>query len=752
MERKSKIDREAKNKKKLGTRANVHTPIPPKKEEIPKAKPIKQEIMQIGGSSYSEKGYATADIDETKFSEEELKSYFKFNYEFDIKKAKFELDPLQNKMLEFYIRADPRFRRAFYTDYTADFFNFLKEKTRLREPLAISTMGMTRTITDKNFIFTEKGWRHPSDMEDCKEVLSWNFDSEMYEWKPFELIKRKRNPKEKFYKITFSDNRTIEIGEKHPIFTTTKGWKKAFSLYPSIDIPVFKKYPQQKSEEKISVNLARILAFLLSCGHMNNSHCKYMDKRDKRVYNRIAYTISYANSSKEMVKLFIKDFYKEFGKKPRYKKKRYNEYRGIEVEIGCKNIFQEIVKYVPAGKKSHIIEIPRPIFYGSEEIQREFLATLFSGDGYVGTKTRIVEYYSMSEKFVKQIQLILIQYGIISYILHKKTWKGTIIFRLGITNGDNIKAFYRFIKKLPNPKKSKRLEKMYKTFMKKDFYGVRRWFCIRKTEIVPVSDEYIYDIFVQDNNNFFLNGILTHNSGKSSSMISICSFIQGCYRKLFTIDYICANSVEFLEKIKVMPESKLNNSIFLIDEEKNFFGYGSVAKKMKLQDVQNIVAKMNISTIQINPIKFVNPDAFYGLRCFGRDFNQKVCRFMLYNLQESGKGGTLPMGCVYVPIFNTFLPDFYAKKLNSDYSKKKDEWIRAEVRGENDALAEIRRNTAMSFLRDKDFLSIDKKGEKMAYINYKLGSDGWTTKEIEDIFQLTKLLERGVIREEKEEE
>lgn len=380
MERKIEIKGKKTEKAEKPDRTDVYPRQARKEEE-------KVEIKQIGGGSYDEEGYATANIDEAKLPEGELKKYFQFDYKFDLKKAKFELDVLQNKMLEFYIRADARFRRAFYTDYTADFFTFLKDKTRLHEPLAISTMGMTR-------------------------------------------------------------------------------------------------------------------------------------------------------------------------------------------------------------------------------------------------------------------------------------------------------------------------------------------------------------------------------SGKSSSMISLGSFISACYRKIFTIDYICANAVEFLEKLKIMPEHKLNNSVFLIDEEKTFFGYGSIAKKMKLQDVQNIVAKMNISTIQINPIKFVNPDAFYGLRCFGRDFNlngsgQRVCRFMLYNLQESSKsGGTLPMGCVYIPIFNDFLPDFYAKKLNSDYLKKKDEWIRAEVRGENDALAEIRKNTAMSFLRDKNFCSIDKKGEKMAYITYKLGSDGWTTKEIEDIFQLTKLLERGVIQDE----
>lgn len=237
-------------------------------------------------------------------------------------------------------------------------------------------------------------------------------------------------------------------------------------------------------------------------------------------------------------------------------------------------------------------------------------------------------------------------------------------------------------------------------------------------------------------------------SGKSYSMISICAFKMLCYKKIFNINYICANDVDFLEKLRNLPEEKLQNSTFLIDEEKTSnLGIGSTAKKLKIQDVSNIVAKMNIDTISINPIKWADPYAFYGLRCFGRDFTQKVNRFMLYNLQESGRGGTTPMGNVYLPIFTSFLPKFYAEPLEKDYITKKDAWIMKEVRGDNDALAEIRRNTAMSLLRDKNFKEIEKKGEKLAYINYKLGSDGWTTKEIEDIFQLTKLIEQGYIKE-----
>lgn len=234
-------------------------------------------------------------------------------------------------------------------------------------------------------------------------------------------------------------------------------------------------------------------------------------------------------------------------------------------------------------------------------------------------------------------------------------------------------------------------------------------------------------------------------SGKSYSMITLASILMALYGKVFTIDYVCANAVEYLEKLKVMPEEELLNSCFLIDEEKQgMYGVGSIAKKIKLQDVQNIVAINNISTIQLNPTSWQNKEANYGLRTFGRCFKTKTCRFMLYNLQSKGHEAELPMGNIYLPIFTQFLPKDYAVELERQYLAKKMDWVKGEMRGEGDVLAEIRKKSAEAFVRDKNFLQIKKKKERLAYIQLKLGSE-WTSKECEDVLLLTSLLEQGVI-------
>lgn len=232
-------------------------------------------------------------------------------------------------------------------------------------------------------------------------------------------------------------------------------------------------------------------------------------------------------------------------------------------------------------------------------------------------------------------------------------------------------------------------------------------------------------------------------SGKSSVASTVGFIIMALYGKRFTSEYVCANSMEFLDKIQSTPTEETTNSFFLIDEDKSYFGTGSTAKKFKLQDVANIIAKHNISTATLCPTKFANTDAHYGLRLFGKCYKTKTCRMMLYNLQEKGSGGSLPLGMVYLPIVSALLPEEIADEYNSEYEAKKDKWIEQEILGNNDVMYDLKKKTADMFLRDEQFLKLRKKNEKLTYVSMKLGSE-WTTGEIKEILGIIGLLEQGV--------
>jgi hypothetical protein len=234
--------------------------------------------------------------------------------------------------------------------------------------------------------------------------------------------------------------------------------------------------------------------------------------------------------------------------------------------------------------------------------------------------------------------------------------------------------------------------------------------------------------------------------GKSSSMMTIAIIQSALYGRTFTIDYVCGNKIDFLNRLRDMSEEQTQNSVFLVDEDKTLQGYGSISKKMGLQDIQNITAKYNVNTINICPTRFANESADYGIRVMGRDMAHGLNRFMLYNLQEGSRGGVLPMGMVYIPIFTKVFPKEYIEPLEKAYLLKKDEWIKQEIEGSgNDVLAEMRLKVARKFSSDEIYKTLGKK-EKFTYISQKLGG-GYSVGEINDIVNLTSLIDKGAISE-----
>lgn len=231
--------------------------------------------------------------------------------------------------------------------------------------------------------------------------------------------------------------------------------------------------------------------------------------------------------------------------------------------------------------------------------------------------------------------------------------------------------------------------------------------------------------------------------GKSYSAISICIIHSLLNGHIFNKDYICANAQEFADKLKIMPKEDLINHIFLIDEQKMAtFGTGSFAKKAKLEDLENIIAINNISTISITPQGIANESAHYLLKCLGKDYITRSVRFMLYDLQDD-VNKMRPLGLIYIPIFSHLLPLEDAQILEKDYSELKNAWVDLERSGKGDILGELKRKTAEQFLKDNQFMRLTKKVDKLTYIRQKLGSE-WTNGETEEINNICSLLISGV--------
>ena len=235
-------------------------------------------------------------------------------------------------------------------------------------------------------------------------------------------------------------------------------------------------------------------------------------------------------------------------------------------------------------------------------------------------------------------------------------------------------------------------------------------------------------------------------SSKSTIGITIAGLIK-CQQGLkLEKKNVCPNEYNFVEEIKKGAEKKaLKNDVFVIDESKQaVFGVGSIAKKMKLTDIQNIIAVNNISTIWIRPDRWSFEGVDYGLRTFGRcfDSNPRFSRLMLYNLTARGSSGELPMGMVYLPHYEDVFSE--GKNIDKWYREKKQEWVDREQRGEGDVTAKTKMQMAKRFSKNKNFIKMNNK-EKTAFIYSTLGSE-LTRSEAEEIMVLSNMILKGLIK------
>lgn len=242
-------------------------------------------------------------------------------------------------------------------------------------------------------------------------------------------------------------------------------------------------------------------------------------------------------------------------------------------------------------------------------------------------------------------------------------------------------------------------------------------------------------------------------SGKSVSAITIAGLAMESRGRIMDTKHIVSDSYKFMEALKDENITHFGDC-FVVDESKQaVFGTGSTAKKVKLLDIQNIIAVNNISTLWLRPDGWAAETSMYGLRAFGRSqfckdgklLPMRINRFMLYNLQESSAGGSLPLGMVYLPHFADILKN--GKQLWKDYTIKKQDWVDAEQKGQGDTLIESMFKVAEKISKFSKFVQLKGNAQKKTFIITALGSE--TPKgEIDQIFNIIKLIDQGFSYEE----
>lgn len=161
------------------------------------------------------------------------------------------------------------------------------------------------------------------------------------------------------------------------------------------------------------------------------------------------------------------------------------------------------------GKSAFNKTIPH-FLMTNKYIRQDLLIGLFDTDGCVGHDTKIT-YSTTSEKMAHQIRILLTRYGIYSSIIERKRspiykhWKTE--FKVSISSVD-AKKLYSLIKSEDNFKCSSKAET---TFIKNNKIFKR----VHSVETEHYNGP-VYDLGVENNPSYNINGYIVHNSGAGS--------------------------------------------------------------------------------------------------------------------------------------------------------------------------------------------------------------------------------------------
>ncbi len=178
---------------------------------------------------------------------------------------------------------------------------------------------------------------------------------------------------------------------------------------------------------------------------------------------------------------------------------------------------------VPLSPKSNKIYIPNNVLSLNNSLLSEYISGLYDSDGtvYIRPKNKHgshnISLCSCSETLIKDLQLIMLRYGIHSSIRNRPPTTGVICgnYTRYILEIYGIQDILNFIKSfnLRHPIKKENLNKLFKLL--KDTpqnQDILKWEKIRNITKLKPTYNHVYDLTIEDTHNFVVNGLLVHNT------------------------------------------------------------------------------------------------------------------------------------------------------------------------------------------------------------------------------------------------
>ncbi|MFH0971366.1 MAG: LAGLIDADG family homing endonuclease [Candidatus Micrarchaeota archaeon] len=171
----------------------------------------------------------------------------------------------------------------------------------------------------------------------------------------------------------------------------------------------------------------------------------------------------------------------------------------------------------------NVKRVPDLVLQSSNSIAAEYLAWLFEADGTVFSKgrgKRAIQLRTSPERveFLRDVQILLLRYGIHSRILADQT--------LAIRRANSIKKYADKIGFRSEKKKTKLAKLVEDTAHLHHKLGNRR--SERIVSIKPAGFADVYDVEIPKGHRFIANGIISHNTSKTTMLMYIKNLAPKC--------------------------------------------------------------------------------------------------------------------------------------------------------------------------------------------------------------------------------
>ena len=202
---------------------------------------------------------------------------------------------------------------------------------------------------------------------------------------------------------------------------------------------------------------------------------------------------------------------------------RVTSTNGIELRVSCitlRPIFKAlgILTFNSKGNFKRKVNVPEVIWRSPKFVIKQFLKGLFEADGFANNKNASIKFFSKYETFVKDVQLLLLGFGITSRRIHVEKKSGDKIHtymgnELSLRNAE-AKLFKNEIGFLGQRKIAKCDNWIYSEHNK----GKKLKLEDEVISITPLGFNIVYDIEMQTEPHVFdVQGILVHNCNSSEA-------------------------------------------------------------------------------------------------------------------------------------------------------------------------------------------------------------------------------------------